>query len=105
MCWSSAHFQRLARRFRRDGGGNTAGFDTMWAIGRVQSAVAEGRFGLGVYVEAAGWGQGSVNVSFGSHEPWFGFVRLPSLGGNMLVRRGHGNMPKAPRVCAGVERF
>lgn len=55
VCWSSAHSQCLSRRFRRDGGGNTAEPRTMWVIGRVQSAAAECRNGVGVYVEAAGW--------------------------------------------------
>jgi hypothetical protein len=53
VCWSSAHSQCLSRRFYRDGGGNTAESDTMWVIGRVQSAAAEWRSGVGVYAEAA----------------------------------------------------
>jgi hypothetical protein len=69
VCWSSAHSQCFARRFRRDGGGNTAESDTMWVIGRVQSATAECRYGVGVYVEAAGWSWRSERAGFGSQEP------------------------------------
>jgi hypothetical protein len=38
----SAHSQRLLRSSCRGGGGNTIGFDFMWVVGRVQSAVAGG---------------------------------------------------------------
>jgi hypothetical protein len=69
VCWSSAHSQCLSRRFRRDGGGNIAESDTMWANGRVQSATAECRNGVGVYVEAAGWSWRSARAGFGSQEP------------------------------------
>lgn len=37
---SSAHSQHRVRSSCRGGGGNITGFDFMWVIGRVQSAVA-----------------------------------------------------------------
>ena len=52
---SSAHSQHLKRCFCRGGGGNTTGSDVMWVDGRVQSAIAHAAYGVGVYVEAAGF--------------------------------------------------